>query len=76
MASDQGLDCAACFLGTVPSARGRGIAPRVLTAALLQARSRGCEACSAHASVMGAPLWARLGFETVFHFDRYAPSQT
>ncbi|MFE4668746.1 GNAT family N-acetyltransferase [Streptomyces sp. NPDC056716] len=75
VASDRGLDCAAYFLGTVPSARGRGIAPRLFTAALLEARSRGCATCSCQASAMGAPLWARMGFETVFYFNCFAPEK-
>ncbi|SFE43513.1 Acetyltransferase (GNAT) family protein [Actinacidiphila alni] len=67
----DGLDCAAYFLATVPNARRRGLAPRLFTAALLDARERGCDTCSGQASPMGAPIYARMGFRTAFHFDRY-----
>ncbi|OKJ78313.1 GNAT family N-acetyltransferase [Streptomyces sp. CB02460] len=67
----DGIDCAAYFLATVPDARRRGLAPRLFTAALLDARERGCVTCSGQASPMGAPIYARMGFRTVFHLVRY-----
>ncbi|WP_367221155.1 GNAT family N-acetyltransferase [Streptomyces sp. 16-176A] len=69
----KGIDCAAYFLATVPAARRRGLAPRLFTAALLDARERGCDLCTGQASPMGAPIYAQMGFQTAFHFTRYAP---
>jgi len=47
---------------TVPSFRGRGVARRIVVAALDWARSRGYRRFTLHASTMGRPIYARLGF--------------
>ncbi len=66
-----GLDCAAYFVATVPDARTVGLAPRLLSAALVEARERGCVTCSGQASAAGARIYERMGFQTPFHFNRY-----
>jgi GNAT superfamily N-acetyltransferase len=71
-----GRDCGLYFGATVPSARGRGLGTRLLAAAMVEARDRGCLTASGQASVMAAPIWAGMGFETVFMFETYAPPKT
>lgn len=67
-----GSSCAVYFVATVPKARGRGLATQLLSAALLEARLRGCVTSCLQASRMGAPVYARLGYRTPFYFDTYA----
>lgn len=69
--SDRGLDCAGYFVATDPNARHVGLAPRLLSAALMDARERGCLTCSGQASPMGARIYSRMGLRTMFHYDRY-----
>ncbi|MFI9741597.1 GNAT family N-acetyltransferase [Streptomyces sp. NPDC052494] len=67
----DGIDCAAYFLATLPDARRRAVAPRLFTAALVEARARGCTTASGQASPMGAPIYAKMGFRTAFYYDRH-----
>jgi GNAT superfamily N-acetyltransferase len=69
--SDHGMDCVGSFVATDPGARHVGLAPRLLSAALLDARARGCITCSGQASQAGARIYSRMGFRTPFHYDRY-----
>lgn len=50
------------FVATLPEARGRRLASRLLGRALLDARERGCATATLQATRMGAPLYERLGF--------------
>lgn len=50
------------LVGTVPEARGRGLAPQLLRLALVEARERGCTTTSLQATSMGYPVYARLGY--------------
>ena len=50
------------MVGTVPEARGRGIASRLLRRALTDARERGCTVSRLQATKMGRPVYARLGY--------------
>jgi GNAT superfamily N-acetyltransferase len=47
---------------TAPSFRRRGVARRIVVAALDWARSKGYRRFTLHASTMGRPIYARLGF--------------
>lgn len=52
------------FVATLPEARGKRLASRLLGRALLDARERGCSRASLQATRMGAPIYERLGFRT------------
>ena len=49
-------------VGTIPEARGRGLASRLLARALVDARERGCTTSSLQATAMGHPVYTRLGY--------------
>jgi ribosomal protein S18 acetylase RimI-like enzyme len=53
------------MVGTIPAARGRGIATRLMRLALADARDRGCTVSRLQASEMGAPVYRRLGYRDV-----------
>ena len=50
------------LVGTVPEARGRGIASRLMRRALVDARERGCTISRLQATAMGQPVYTRLGY--------------
>lgn len=52
-------------VGTIPAARGRGIGRAVMLAALLDGRRRGATIGVLEASVMGRPVYERLGFRDI-----------
>jgi GNAT superfamily N-acetyltransferase len=53
------------MVGTIPEARGRGIASRLLRLALADARDRGCTVSRLQATRMGQPVYARIGYRDV-----------
>jgi ribosomal protein S18 acetylase RimI-like enzyme len=55
-------DCGVSFVATVPAARRRGLASRVMRAALADARARGCTTVSLQATEAGERLYEQLGF--------------
>lgn len=59
------------WVGTVPAARGTGLGALVTTVATNLAFEHGSSSCSLQASPMGAPVYLRLGYETVFHYTEY-----
>jgi len=65
LTTDVDGDCGVWWVGTVPDAQGRGLAGRLLGAALAEARERGMETATLQASARGAPVYTRLGFENV-----------
>lgn len=69
----HGVDCTMGWAATVPEFRRRGLASGVMTAALRDARARGCVTASGQASRMGAPTWHSLGYRTAFYFDLWTP---
>ncbi|CAM5544924.1 hypothetical protein SALBM311S_08210 [Streptomyces alboniger] len=72
----EGNDCGIQFVGTLPEARRHGIASRLVSAAMADARARGCVTASGQSSLMGAHLYTDLGFRTVSHLaihERSAP---
>jgi GNAT superfamily N-acetyltransferase len=58
------LDGDSCILyvATAPQARGRGLARKLLTLALHEARERGATTTSLQATKMGYPIYAGLGY--------------
>jgi GNAT superfamily N-acetyltransferase len=59
---DHDGDFSVTFVATLPEARGRGLAGRLLTLALHDARDRGCTTTSLQATKMGEPVYRRLGY--------------
>jgi ribosomal protein S18 acetylase RimI-like enzyme len=62
MAFDEDGDCGIYWVATDERARGRGICRGLMTAALLDARERGCRSTSLQATKAGYPIYARLGY--------------
>ena len=58
----EGEDCCVYLVGTVPEARGRGLAGALLQRALLDARERGARTSTMQSSAMGAGVYRRLGY--------------
>ena len=61
---DEGGDGGVFMVGTIPEARGRGIAGALLTHSLIAARERGCDISTLQSTRMGEPVYARLGYRT------------
>lgn len=64
-------DCGVYLVATVPEYRGRGLARRLMSVALEEARERGCETSTLQASPMGYPVYERLGYETACRLHLY-----
>ena len=61
--NDHEGDAGVFLVATVPEARGRGLSTRLLAAAMVEARDRGCDISTLQATKMGEPVYARLGYE-------------
>jgi GNAT superfamily N-acetyltransferase len=61
-ATDHDSDCAIFFVATLASARGRGLATRLMRRALRDARDRGCTTTTLQATRAGYPIYRRLGY--------------
>ncbi len=59
------------WVGTVPDARGSGLGALVTVAVTNLAFDRGASSVSLQASPMGAPVYLRLGYETVYTHVEY-----
>lgn len=59
---DHRGDFSVTFVATLPEVRGQGLAGRLLTHALHDARERGCATTSLQATKAGEPLYRRLGY--------------
>jgi GNAT superfamily N-acetyltransferase len=59
---DHGGDSCIVYVATLPEARGRGLASRLMAHALHEARDRGATTTSLQATKMGYPVYARLGY--------------
>jgi GNAT superfamily N-acetyltransferase len=67
------------LVATLPEARGRGLASRLLARALIDARERGCTTSSLQATAMGRPVYTRLGYRDlgrVQMWERRKPAPT
>jgi GNAT superfamily N-acetyltransferase len=65
---DSEEDSGVVFVATPPELRGRRLASRLLTAALVEAWQRDMKTSSLQASALGSPIYGRLGYETHFRF--------
>ena len=59
------------WVGTVERARGRGFGEAVTRAVTNQAFDLGAACCTLQASPMGAPVYARMGYETLYHYTAW-----
>lgn len=59
----RGSDVVVIWVATLPEARGRGIAGRLLAHALANARADGCETTTLQSSKLGRPVYERLGYD-------------
>jgi GNAT superfamily N-acetyltransferase len=57
-------DASVWDVATLPEARGRGLAGRLLHRALWDARSEGCDMSSLQATKLGEPVYERLGYRS------------
>ena len=56
------------WVGTIPTARGNGLGALVTTVVTNLAFDRGATSCTLQASPMGAPVYRRLGYETLYEY--------
>jgi ribosomal protein S18 acetylase RimI-like enzyme len=61
-AIDVGEDCVITMVATLEQHRGRGIAGRLLSAALAEARERGLRTSTLQSSMLGRGVYERLGY--------------
>ena len=74
-------DCCILYVATAPEARGRGLAGRLMSLALHDARARGATTTSLQATKMGYPIYARLGYRDLgalemWEWRKAAPTRT
>lgn len=60
--TDVDGDCGVWWVATLPEARGRGLAARLLHVALAEARERGMETSTLQSTKLGRPVYERLGY--------------
>jgi GNAT superfamily N-acetyltransferase len=60
--NDLDGDTCILFVATMPSARGRGLASKLMALGLHEARARGATTTSLQATKMGYPIYAKLGY--------------
>jgi ribosomal protein S18 acetylase RimI-like enzyme len=68
---DHDDDLGIYFVATPEARRGRGLASRLMTAALLEGRERGLRTSSLQASGKGEPVYERLGYRRHFRLHLY-----
>jgi hypothetical protein len=59
------------WVGTVPAARATGLGALVTVMVTNLAFDHGASSCSLQASPMGASVYHRLGYETMYHYEEY-----
>jgi GNAT superfamily N-acetyltransferase len=70
-------DCGVYWVGTVPEARGRGLASALMIAALSDARDNHCTTTTLQSTKAGHPVYERLGYRdlgTIEMWERRATS--
>jgi ribosomal protein S18 acetylase RimI-like enzyme len=75
-AVDVDGDAGIYWVGTLPEARGRGVATGLMRQALLDARERGCTSTSLQATVMGRPVYRRLGYRELGPIEMWERRRT
>jgi GNAT superfamily N-acetyltransferase len=64
-------DCGIYWVATDAGHRGRGLAKRLMSAALVEAGERGCETSTLQATAKGYPVYERLGYRTFGRLHMY-----
>src|SRR3984957_18949628 len=59
------------WVGTMPDARGSGLGALLTVMVTNLAFDHGASSCSLQASPMGASVYHRLGYETMYHYEEY-----
>ncbi|NBR52082.1 MAG: GNAT family N-acetyltransferase [Rhodobacteraceae bacterium] len=59
-------------IATLPSARGRGVGAAVTRHTMARGKTLGATAALLQATEMGEPVYRKIGFKTVFHYQNYA----
>jgi GNAT superfamily N-acetyltransferase len=59
------------WVGTVPIARGKGLGAALAAAVTNLGLDAGASVMTLQASVMGRPIYERLGYRTLFHYQNY-----
>src|SRR3954453_9630471 len=73
IAYDHGGDCGIFNMGTLPSARRRGLGTALATLHAHRARDRGCETVSLQSTEIAERVYARVGFRDLGRFIEYVP---
>jgi ribosomal protein S18 acetylase RimI-like enzyme len=68
---DFGDDSEITFVATLPEARGRGVARRLLAHALVQEREAGKLASTLISTKLGFPVYSALGYRDVGHLEMW-----
>jgi GNAT superfamily N-acetyltransferase len=82
---DEGVECLACgmvffdsnnnaglhMIGTLPKVRGKGIGKSMTEKLLTEAKESFATICVLNASLMGEPIYARLGFKSYGEIETY-----
>ena len=68
---DTDGDAGIYWVGTLPEARGRGLAGGLMRQALRDARERGCTTTSLQATAMGRPVYRRLGYRELGQIEMW-----
>jgi GNAT superfamily N-acetyltransferase len=63
------------MVATLPGHRGKGLAGRLLRAALAQARERGLRTSTLQASILGAGMYERAGYSVAGRLGLYERRQ-
>jgi ribosomal protein S18 acetylase RimI-like enzyme len=75
IAFDLGTDCGIYNVGTIESARRRGLASALTASQLHDARERGCQTASLQSTEMAERLYAAIGFRDLGRILEYIPAQ-
>lgn len=71
MAFDHGGDCGIYWVATLEEARGQGLCKSLMTAALIEARERGCTSTSLQATRAGYPVYSGMGYRDFGPIDMW-----
>ena len=63
------------YVGTIPSARGQGLARVAVWAAIAAGRTEGCRISALWASPMGRPMYEKMGFRPVTEYRIWTPPE-
>lgn len=64
------------WVATLETHRKRGLGEALTWAAVRGGMAQGCRAASLQASVMGEPVYQRMGFRTTLEYRKYGPAES